>query len=78
MKVVHCDICGKLIPLESRFKTKSKIEIQAAISRDIDVCPACQAIGATLDHASILMDAWKKAVKPETRSLPGRISTDCA
>ena len=78
MKVVHCDICGKLISLESRFKTKSKIEIQAAISKEIDVCPACQAIGATLDHASILMDAWKKAVNLEMRSLPGRTSSDCA
>ena len=61
MKKTYCNVCGNEIPLSERASRASVLDIQAAISKDMDICPECRMVGASMDPAEILLAAWKQA-----------------
>lgn len=64
-----CDICGVEIPLEDRMRIEKSLDIQKMIGNQMDICPRCRLVGAALDPAAILKDAWKSQVMPVQQAL---------
>lgn len=63
MKYYICDVCGEEIPLGDRYRAEKSPNIQKMVGDTKDVCPRCRLVGAALDPAAILLDAWKSQVK---------------
>lgn len=67
MKKVYCDICGRELSREEIATMRQDTAIYKLTGVQ-DICKLCGQVGASMNPAQMLIDAWKKARTFETAS----------
>jgi hypothetical protein len=65
MKTIICDICKATISISDQMTRGNDPDIRAVIGKPLDICHRCRSIGASLDPAQILLEAWKNRAKQD-------------